>query len=83
MEITKLSTKGQVVIPDSMRGNLKVGTPFLIFKKNNLIILKSVEGFSEKEKKEFLELEKIWKDIDNGKGVTQSKADFIKELENW
>ena len=38
MEITKLSTKGQIVIPEKMRKEIKVGTPFTVTKKDNLII---------------------------------------------
>jgi bifunctional DNA-binding transcriptional regulator/antitoxin component of YhaV-PrlF toxin-antitoxin module len=61
MEITKLSTKGQVVIPEGMRRGLDVGTAFAVVRKNNMIILKRVEGITEEEQKEMKELEKIWK----------------------
>ena len=67
MEITKLSTKGQIVIPESIRKNLEVGSAFRVMKKGNLIILKGIEGFSKEEVKEMEELDKIWKDIDSGK----------------
>ena len=83
MEVTKLSTKGQVVIPESLRRNLEPGTPFVVTRKGDLIVLKKVEGLSEEEKKEMVELDKIWKDIDSGKGVTQSKEDFLKEMNAW
>jgi len=33
MEITKLSTKGQVVIPEEIRVDIEVGTPFTVTKK--------------------------------------------------
>ncbi len=83
MEITKLSTKGQVVIPENIRINLEIGTSFSVTKKGDLIILKQVKGLTEKEKKEINELNSIWKDIDAGKGITQSKQDFLKEMDAW
>ncbi len=83
MEITKLSTKGQIVIPEEIRVNLEVGTPFTVTKKDDLIILKKVEGLTDMEKNEIKELNNIWKDIDAGKGITQSKQDFLKEMNAW
>ena len=82
MEITKLSTKGQVVIPESARKSLEIGTAFSVAKKGSLIILKKIEGLSKKEVKEMEELDKIWKDIDEGKGITLSKEEFFKEMES-
>ena len=83
MEMTKLSTKGQIVIPEKIRENLEVGTVFNISKRGNLIILKKIEGLSKEEEKEMKELDKIWKDIDEGKGITMSKEKFLKEIESW
>ncbi len=83
MEITKLSTKGQIVIPESMRKDLEIGSAFRVIKKGNLIILKGIEEFSKKEVEEMNELDKIWKDIDNGKGKTTSVEEFLKEMKTW
>lgn len=83
MEITKLSTKGQVVIPEKVRGDLEVGTSFVVSRRKNLIILKRLEGLTEEEKREMKELEKIWKDIDEGKGKTLSIEEFRKEMASW
>jgi len=83
MQITKLSTKGQVVIPESIRRNLKEGTSFIVTKKNDLIILKTLKGLNAREIKEMEELDRIWKEIDEGKGVTLSKEKFLKEMQMW
>ena len=83
MEITKLSTKGQIVIPDSIRKDFEVGSVFKVMKKGNLIVLKGIEGFSKEEIEEMKELDKIWKDIDEGKGTTQSVEEFLKEMKTW
>jgi len=83
MEITKLSTKGQVVIPDSLRKGIDIGTPFIVSRQGELIVLKEVKGMTTEEIKEARELDEIWKDIDEGKAVTLSKEDFLKEMDNW
>ena len=83
MEVTKLSTKGQVVIPERLREDLEAGTPFIVTRQNGLIILKVIEGLTEKEKKEMKELDKIWKEIDEGKGTTLNVEDFLKEMKKW
>ena len=83
MEITKLSTKGQIVIPEKIREGIEVGTPFSVTRKDNLIILKSVKGLSEKEKKELEELNEIWKEIDESKCDTYSEEEFFKKLKEW
>lgn len=83
MEITKLSSKGQIVIPESIRSNIDIGTPFIVSKQGGLIILKEVEGLTTEEIYEAKELDKIWKTIDEGKAVTLSTEDFMQEMENW
>ena len=62
MELTKLSTKGQVVIPEKIRKDMEEGTAFLVTRKDDIIILKKVEGLSEEEEKEMEELNRIWKE---------------------
>jgi len=83
MEITKISSKGQIVIPESIRVDIEIGTPFIISKQGDLIILKKVNKLTNEEIKEIRELEEIWRDIDEGKAVTLSKKDFLNEMENW
>lgn len=83
METTKLSTKGQIVIPESLRRGFAEGTVFTISRKDDLLFLKKVEGLTAEEEKEMNELNEIWKDIDEGKGITLSKEEFLKEMNSW
>ena len=83
METTKLSTKGQIVIPESLREGLVAGTIFRIIRKNNLLVLNPVPPLTNEELTELKELDRIWKDIDEGKGITLSKKDFLKEMKTW
>ncbi|MBF0301132.1 MAG: AbrB/MazE/SpoVT family DNA-binding domain-containing protein [Oligoflexia bacterium] len=51
---TKLSSKGQVVIPEEIRGilDLKTGTQFVVWAEKDVIILKTIHpsSFSDFEK---------------------------------
>ncbi len=78
-----MSTKGQVVIPESVREGIDVGTAFVVTKTNNMIILKEVEGLSEEEKIELKELDKIWKEIDSGRCDTYSVNEFFEKFKEW
>ena len=79
---TKVSSKGQIVIPSELRENLKEGDELLIIKDENRIILKKVENLSEDL--EFAKrTELAWKEIDEGKGIKMSVDDFLKEMKKW
>lgn len=83
MKITRLSTRGQIVIPEEIRKSIGVGTAFIVTKKDDLIILKKVEGLTKQEMQEIKELDKIWEEIDAGKGITLDKEKFLKEMNIW
>lgn len=83
MEITKLSTKGQVVIPESLRKNMSSGTAFVVSKQNDLIVLKRIDGLTKQEMKEMKELDKIWKEIDSGKCESYTEKEFFKRMKEW
>ena len=76
MEITKLSTKGQIVIPEKLRSDLEVGEAFVVIKKENLLVLRKIEGLSKTEIQELEELQKIWNEIDKGNCKTSVRADL-------
>ena len=83
MEITKLSTKGQIVIPENLRGSFEVGTPFMVSKQGNLIVLKRMNGLTKAEIDEMKELDKIWKEIDEGKCDSYSVDEFFNTMKKW
>jgi len=86
INVTKISSKGQIVIPLSMRKDLKEGEELVIIKNGNQIILKKVTDFSEnlKEDLEFARrTEEAYKRIENGEGVEMDFDDFIKEMKKW
>ncbi len=81
--ITKVSTKGQIVIPTSLRGDVDAGDEFLMIKDDGRIILKSMKSLALNLREDLAfaeEVEKAWQEYDKGKFVKKSKEDFLKEL---
>lgn len=88
MEIamTKMSSKGQVVIPLEMRDELHEGDKLIVIQNNDQIILKKATKLSKnfEEDLEFARrTEEAWKRINEGKGIKMDFDDFIKALKKW
>jgi AbrB family looped-hinge helix DNA binding protein len=85
ISITKMSSKGQVVIPQDMREDIEEGEKLVVIKNDKQIILEKMENF-DKNLEEDLEFAKrtegAWKQVDEGKFTSYSKEEFLKELEN-
>jgi len=84
IEITKMTSKGQVVIPQSIRENNKVneGEKFLVYEMGGSIILKRVKGLEKtKNMEEFDSVFKsMWKTAKN-RGIT--KKDIAEEIKAY
>jgi len=81
--IAKVSTKGQIVIPNPLRRNIQTGDEFLIVKDDGRMILKNIKDVAQDLKEDLIfakRVEKAWQDYDKGKFVTKSKDDFLNEL---
>lgn len=86
MEITKISSKGQLVIPQSIREKLKVkeGSMFAVASCDNTLVLKMIESPLTKEDIRTIKLvDEAWEDIGKGRYRKQGKEDFLKQLERW
>ena len=84
--ITRMSSRGQVVIPLNMRNGLVEGESFVIIKNNNQIILKKASDFSEniKEDLEFAKrTEEAFRRIEAGEGIKMDFDNFIEEMKKW
>ena len=84
VEITKMSSKGQIVIPLEMRKGFQEGEKFVVIKAGKQLILKSVENFDEniQEDLEFAKrTEEAWKSYERGEFKSMSVDDFLKVLE--
>ena len=71
VEFTKLSSKGQVVIPQEMREHLKLteGTPLAIVTQNDTILLKKID----------LPKVKTWKEAAKPFREAAKKSGFTRE----
>ena len=81
--ITKMSSKGQVVIPLEMRGNIKEGDKLVIIQDKDRLIMKKATKLSEnlKEDLEFARrTEEAWKRYEKGEFKSMDDKDFLKEL---
>jgi len=81
--ITRMDSRGQIVIPATMRSDLEEGAPLLIIREGDRFILKPLEDlepavredilFAEKTERAFLTYEK-------GGFSGKKDADFIEDL---
>jgi AbrB family looped-hinge helix DNA binding protein len=81
--IAKVSTKGQIVIPNALREGVHSGDEFLMVKDNGRIILKSMKSLASNLKEDLIfaeRVEKAWQEYDKRKFEKKSKEDFLKEL---
>jgi len=83
LSLTKMSSKGQIVIPNEMRKEFKEGEEFIIIKNDKQIILKSVKDFKENLKEDLIfakRTEEALNRYENGKFKSLDADDFIKML---
>ena len=84
--ITKMSSKGQVVIPIEMRSNFQVGDKILIIRAGDQLIMKKATKLDEnlKEDIEFAKrTEEAWKRYKRGEFKSMDSSDFLRKLEEW
>lgn len=86
IDITKVSSKGQIVIPLDIRKDLKEGDKLVVIRNKDQIILKKVEDFSKnlEEDLEFAKrTEEAWKSYERGEFIEMEFDDFIEEMKKW
>ncbi|MBI4152311.1 AbrB/MazE/SpoVT family DNA-binding domain-containing protein [Candidatus Woesearchaeota archaeon] len=84
LEMTRMSSKGQVVIPKEMRTGFKEGEKFIVIRAGKQLILKSTRDFNEniKDDLEFAQrTEEAWKKYGRGEFKSTSADSFLNELE--
>ncbi len=84
LSITKMSSKGQIVIPQEMRTDFREGEKFIIIKAGKQLILKSLADFDEniaKDLKFARRTEKAWKSYGRGEFKSLPADKFLQELE--
>jgi len=84
--LTKMSSKGQIVIPADMRKEFREGDKLVIIKVKDKFVLKKMAAL-DKDLEEDLEFarrtEEAYRRIKKGLGKTMSVEEFKKELASW
>ena len=86
INITTMSSKGQIVIPLDLREGMNEGDKMVIIRNGDQIILKKVDAFS-KNLEEDLEFarrtEEAWKSYEKGDFKEMGFDNFITEMKKW
>lgn len=79
MDITKMTSKGQVVIPSDIRKEigLREGTQLVVSRMGDLVLMKKISITDPK--KEFASLTKAGRKFAKGKGI-KNERDVVKRI---
>jgi AbrB family looped-hinge helix DNA binding protein len=88
MEIVKLSSRGQLVLPLSIRKRFGIGKgeKLVLVEKDGTVVLrplKQIKADLEDELYLMLKAEKGWERIEKGNVKKMSRKEFLKELSAW
>ena len=86
ISITKMSSKGQIVIPLEMRSNIKEGDKLVLIKNKDQIIMKKASDMDESlaEDLEFARrTEEAYKRYEKGEFISMPADKFLEELKKW
>ena len=86
IDITKLSSKGQIVIPLDLRKGFKEGEKIIVIRKGDSILLKKAGKLDEnfKEDLEFARrTEEAYKRIEAGEYLSVDSENLFKEMMKW
>lgn len=70
LAISRISSKGQIVIPSNLRKDIEEGDEFIVIKDKDRFIIKSTKGLKKnlKEDLDFASsIEKSWDEYDKGR----------------
>jgi len=84
--ITKLSSKGQIVIPSEMRDNFSVGEKLVIIKNGEQLILKKASDLGKNFEEDLTfakRTEEALKRYEKGLYKETNARDFVNEIERW
>lgn len=86
INITKMSSKGQIVIPSEMRKNFSKNEKFVLIQNKDQIILKKAVDFSKELEEDLIfakRTEEAFRRYESGKFRKRSDKEFLEELNKW
>lgn len=84
--LTKMSSKGQIVIPSELREDMKEGDQLIIIKNDHQLILKKASEMDKNLKEDLAfakRTEAAWERYERGEFKSSTAKDFLKDLEQW
>ncbi len=84
--ITRMSSKGQVVIPLEMRSDIDEGEKMLLIKNNSQIIMKKASTLSKNLEDDLIfakRTEDAFKRYERGEFIEMDFDEFLKEVKKW
>jgi len=84
--IARMSSKGQIVIPQEMRQEFKQGEKVVILKKEGKLLLRPASDFGERlaEDVEFAKrTEEALRRYERGEFITMEFDEFLREVKKW
>lgn len=85
-EFTRVSSKGQIVIPKDIRDNLDIqeGDLLAAVSEENFIILKKVNPKITREEKILIKrIKEAWDSIDSGDYKEMEGSELLEEMKKW
>ncbi len=88
IEIVKISSRGQFVLPLSFRKRFGIqrGEKMVLVEENGMMVLRPVRQMKESMEDEIYLMRKAaraWAEIEKGSSKKMGKAAFLKELSAW
>ncbi len=86
ISITKMSSKGQIVIPQDIRVGINEGDKLIVLKNKDQIIIKKADKSDKNFEEDFefaKKTEEAWNDIKKGKFKKMSVDNFLKEIRSF
>ena len=84
--VTRMSSKGQIVIPLEFRVGIKKGDKLIIIKNGDRFVIKKASDLDEnlREDLEFAKrTEEAWKKYEAGEFESVKADDFLNEISKW
>lgn len=84
--VTRMSTKGQIVIPSDLRKEFKVGEKLFVIKHKDQLIIKKVSDLDEnlREDLEFARrTEEAFQRYEKGEFIEMEFDTFMKKIKKW
>ena len=84
--LTKMSSKGQIVIPLEMRAGIDEGEKLLLIKNHSQIIMKKASALSKNLEEDLIfakRTEDAFKRYEKGEFIEMDFDEFLKEAEKW